>query len=559
MLLKDYKVKKPASNIKIVKRNNDRYVYYIEKYFYDKSKKYSNDKRVLIGKMIDDEYMIPNDKYRSYFPEDESILLEPTNIYADQIKVGINTVINKIFDDTLLAKLLNVYMGDKYKLIMDIVSYMIINETCTYEYFPYYEKEHYTNTHKVYSDSTISNLLTNDISPVNINSFLEAYNASNNNIEDVYVNVDATNINVISDYDGLAQFGKAKDDENLPQINITYVSRLIDNRPLTYELYHGSVNDSNEFKFLLRNFEKYGYKNISFIMDRIYYSKDLMIKLIKNNYGFLCMLKGNYDFIDEPLNKNRIKLLNKLTCYISEYELSGISEEIYLDDKKKIKAYLHLYFNETKAVNEKNLILKKVEDEEEYLNDLINVQHADITPDSLNSYSNYFSFKTNPETKTVISYKRKDDEILKDLNDCGFFFILSSKNISAKEVISTYRERDSIEKLFRALKSSLEFDHVGVHTRKALESKVFLTFIASIVRNEIFQKAKKLDTKDKKTFTVPRIIKELDDISALNITNNIYARRYALTKNQRKLLSLFDLKEKDIDETINNINTNLKK
>lgn len=77
-------------------------------------------------------------------------------------------------------------------------------------------------------------------------------------------------------------------------------------------------------------------------------------------------------------------------------------------------------------------------------------------------------------------------------------FILTSKKMEAAKALDIYRDRDSIEKMFRMLKSGMEFDHAGVQSRESLESKVFLTFIAAIVRNEIFHGTKELRLEDRR-------------------------------------------------------------
>lgn len=88
-----------------------------------------------------------------------------------------------------------------------------------------------------------------------------------------------------------------------------------------------------------------------------------------------------------------------------------------------------------------------------------------------------------------------------------------------------------------------------VHSDEALTSKVFIFFIAAILRSQIYFGLKELKQKenDRKNFTVPAIIKELEKIIALRQKNEKYERRRVLTKQQKKILSAFDISEKDID------------
>ena len=157
-------------------------------------------------------------------------------------------------------------------------------------------------------------------------------------------------------------------------------------------------------------------------------------------------------------------------------------------------------------------------------------------------------------------WNAKDEKRIQDLLDSyGYFALISAKKLTANEALKIYRDRDSIEKVFRALKSSLSFDHLGVMSKHSLESKVFLTFLASIVRNEIAYKRYSLKLEERKNLTVPVIIKQLESIEACIDNNNIYSRRYAFTSKQKKILDLFGIKEKDIDSLINDFNKSYNK
>ena len=64
-------------------------------------------------------------------------------------------------------------------------------------------------------------------------------------------------------------------------------------------------------------------------------------------------------------------------------------------------------------------------------------------------------------------------------------------------------------------------------------------FIAGIVHNHIFQGLKKLSERenDKKSYTVPAAISELEKITIVKNSKDLYIRRYGLTKKQKKILS----------------------
>lgn len=556
MLLKDQKVKRPDKT-KLFKRGSDKYVYHIEKKYKKDNTKHLAEKRVCIGKMIDNEYLIPNEKFERYYQGIEIEKEFSAPIFSDSVDVGTFSLINSFMASTSIGDILDETFDNKSSLIKDLVAYILIKESCVFEHFPYWARKSLIYSDRIYSDSYISKLLKDEISIKQIEYFLSEWNKLNKDINDVYINVDSTNFNVASDYDGLADFGYAKDDRDKPQINLSYLSRSDNNRPLSYELYNGSINDTGEVNHLLRVFNKFNYSNIGFIFDRGYYSIDLVKYLKKNDYFFIMMLKDNYDYVQEVIDKYKDELVSSVDNYISEYELSYVSKKVNISKNKndKVFCYVHVFYNSLKAADDKVVFLNTIDT---YEKEIQRIYESDklATKESFTKYTRYFKFTYSKEGY-LLSFEKDKTEIKKTMASLGYFALLTSKDMDSKDVISTYRSRDSIEKLFRALKSSFEFDHPGVHYKSSLESKVFITFIAMILRNEISINLRKLSINERKQFTFPYVINELNEIEATKGIDDAYRRRYALTAKQKKILSIYKLKEKDIESSISLLNNKI--
>ena len=71
-------------------------------------------------------------------------------------------------------------------------------------------------------------------------------------------------------------------------------------------------------------------------------------------------------------------------------------------------------------------------------------------------------------------------------------------------------QRDSVEKIFRMLKTGLEYDTFRVHSQDSLESKTYVMFIASIVRNYLFQGLKKVSEKEKEKDKISLVLLVLE-------------------------------------------------
>ena len=173
----------------------------------------------------------------------------------------------------------------------------------------------------------------------------------------------------------------------------------------------------------------------------------------------------------------------------------------------------------------------------------------------MGSYEKLFRLKYD-NNGYLESYKRNETAIQKETERLGFFVIVTSKEMTAAEALDIYRQRDSVEKIFRMLKTGLEYDTFRVHSQDSLENKTYVLFIASIVRNYLFRGLKKVSEAEnnKKNYTVPAAISELEKITIVKNSKDVYIRRYGLTKKQKKILSQFGVTESYLNKVADRMN-----
>ena len=191
----------------------------------------------------------------------------------------------------------------------------------------------------------------------------------------------------------------------------------------------------------------------------------------------------------------------------------------------------------------------KVENVEFDIQEYKKVAKRIATEGEMKKYRKVFKLKYD-QNGYLVAYQRNSRYIKEEIRNLGFFFIITSEEMSTSKALDIYRGRDNIEKMFRSLKSGIDFNKARVHTTESLKSKVFVTFIAMIVRNELFQKAEELRKKNRKAYTVPGMISELENIECTRNSVGKYRRKYALTAKQKLILKQFDMDEKYIDRSI---------
>ena len=276
--------------------------------------------------------------------------------------------------------------------------------------------------------------------------------------------------------------------------------------------------------------------------------------------------------------KNRRVLTEKLktdtSLFIVSQDVSGITVKRALYGKER---FFHLYYDDVKASISRRQLQSRIGSLMVNLNKLVNTKLRKNA--CLSDYEAWFELEISEITEPKKSKKRsskgtdkdgnddkkirmltgytlKQEVIKKQLNSYGFFCIVASKEKDCGAVLENYRGRDNIEKFFRSIKWGMDFKTPAVHSDEAAEGKIHLMFLAGILRNRLLQISRKIkvETKNKRNFTVPGIIDQLEMIECTRTPQNTYSRRYALTARQKNILNALDMSDKSIDDEISSFN-----
>lgn len=144
----------------------------------------------------------------------------------------------------------------------------------------------------------------------------------------------------------------------------------------------------------------------------------------------------------------------------------------------------------------------------------------------------------------------------------GYFVLVTSEKMTAEEALDLYYSRDASEKLFRGDKSYLGNKSLRGHTNESISARIFVEFVALIVRNRIYtllrEAVEEMDGKPN-YMTVPAAIRELEKIEIVRGLDRIYRMDHAITKTQKIILKAFGMdvpyvksKAKRISEQLRN-------
>jgi len=97
-------------------------------------------------------------------------------------------------------------------------------------------------------------------------------------------------------------------------------------------------------------------------------------------------------------------------------------------------------------------------------------------------------------------------------SDRCLFVIITSEKMTAAEALDLYKSRDASEKLFRGDKSYLGNRSYRVQSDESLHAKIFIEFVALIIRNRFHRYLKEhVVSNDKRAdyMNVPAALREL--------------------------------------------------
>ena len=561
------------------------YVYYNTDTFWRDSKslshKYADHKKVCIGKSLnpncrwtDDPRMYPNQNYYKLFDIDK-LPVAPER--SDSISVGVLSAVAQIATDkhNLIGALTEVFGEEDTRLILDLAMYMLTQESAVFQHFPHWARNHALFSESIRSDSYISIFERENVTISKINLFKKLW--AKRVIDDgrLYLCYDSTNVNSQAEGVFLVEKGHAKDDPSLRQVNTDYVVRQSDGLPVTFTVFPGSITDMSEasemiafFRELLgpEEWDEKG-KDLSIISDRGYISEENVADFDRSGIGFLLMLRRNMGITDTLITMYADTVRSSAN-YIPErdqYAKTFISHLFKDDDTER---YFHVIWDPVLETRHRKKLYNDIDSAEKKLNKIVERKTC-LSEEEACRYKKLFSLNLEEDgtinvkkrgrgkgekevaSYRVVSFTRNTYSIDQELKKCGFYVLVSSWEMTAVEAVEAYAKRDCVEKVFMALKSFLGMDKIGMQTDEGIHTKSLIWFIAAILHSEIFICTKELRASDRKTYTVPSVIDQLEEISSdRNLPSSQYERRYKPNKKQNNILKALGISIEEIDERI---------
>lgn len=561
----DFKVKIPSDSAGITRKKikGTTYIYYSYEHNYSSEKGYTVPKSTSIGKCTDDEpdLMYPNTNFLKFFPSEELPETKGGAHRSGCLRIGTYLVLRRIIAEYHLDEMIGNIIGKNSGLFLDLAVYSIIAENNAGQYYPDYAFNHplFTDRMKIYSDSKVSAFI-NSITGDQSRAFLDEWNEKQDHSQKIYISYDSTNKNCQAGDIDFVEYGHPKEDTGAPVINYSVAYDRNNAKPLYYEDYPGSIVDVSQLQYMLEKAGGYGYKNVGFILDRGYFSKENIHYMDKYGYEFVIMMKGMKELVKSLVLEVKGTFEEDRRYSIRDYKVSGITvkKQLYPSDEKE--RYFHIFYNDRKRSSEHEAIEVKIDRMAECLHKHEGTKY-EIKGSGFAKYFDLIYYNKGKKDEKFMYGRELCDVINEEIRLCGYFVIITSEKMTAAQALELYKSRDASEKLFRGDKSYLGNKSFRVHTSESVHAKIFIEFVALIIRSRFYTCLKEQMQKNgkKNYMTVPAAIRELEKIELIRQSDREYRMDYAVTATQKEILKAFNMTAANIRTQASVMNEDLMK
>jgi len=339
-----------------------------------------------------------------------------------------------------------------------------------------------------------------------------------------YIAYDVTSVSTYSKGIDIAEWGYNRDNEKIPQVNIGMFYGAESRLPVYYNVYSGSVSDKSHLAFMMDGAEKLGIANARFVLDRGFVTEDNLSFMAENKYLFVTAFPGHLLEAKKIIDEYK-GCVRKTANRISQLDVYASPVDI---DLYGIKMKAHIYFDTEKQVLDEKELYAHIERLETDLEKMGKGKRATT------KYTDYFII--NQEKNEKLHFVPDNDKIDQRLSRAGFFILLSNdESLDSGNILKIYRGRDVIEKNFDQLKNGLDFKRLRTHVNNTMNGKVFVGFLALILRSYLLCKIK--GNQDTKQITLEKVLMEFRKIKAITF-EDLSRMLMPLTKMQRTILEV---------------------
>ena len=283
-----------------------------------------------------------------------------------------------------------------------------------------------------------------------------------------FIAIDSTEVPSRSRNICLTELGKTKEGTFDTQVNVALLVNTQTGEPISYRMYAGNMHDIKSLPDQRKLWDEIGLKNkeITFIGDRAYLSKEEAVELDQAGYKFLFGAKIGNSFIDKTIDERNSELFEPAN-FIHNRRTYGIKENEVVVKAQGRETLLNTYvyrstWKQEEEINELQTKLREFE--------IKWSRASETTRQKMRRDSLFVFYDEEDGTLKKNSIRFNEECYMK-----GFFALAGNVDYGLVEALDRYKERNTIEVDFK-----LMFQHLlkstRVHSTQSFEALMLVTF-----------------------------------------------------------------------------------
>lgn len=548
------KIPDVPGKITLRKKGSTVYVSYEYAREYAPERKFNIPKRVMIGKQSknDPDMMQPNDNYLKYFSGtdllDESLSADRSSC----LRIGSCILFEHILRESGIFELLRQRVGTAdLALLMDLVAYTLISENNAGQHFSDYAYQHPSAGREmhVYSDQEIAVFLKS-LREKGGEDSLKSWNASRDHTVPVCIFFGSSMREKESGDNEPAFPGDER--EEPVSYAIAYDASNAD--PLFPIMFPGGTGEHTRVETAVRTAEEYGYRNITCVFDKGF-GKDNILDAVKNGYHVLIRSGSSHPRAEEMILKHKGTFERNRKNIVTSYDLHGVTVQDSLYEDPGRECSYHIFYSPRVRRQDEEEVRIRIRRISVYLKSRCGHVYTAEAP-----VEKYYDL-TIDEHGILQDFSMKKDAVNRELGLCGYFVIVTSEKMSAREAFGLYTIRDETEKLFHGDRYYLD-PFSEEYRNESSAGKSFVEFVALIVRARIYKVIlKEREDPDSvlKHMSVSGILKELERIELIRGQDGVYGHDQIISGKQNTILNAFGVSAEQFRDRTQRISEQLEK
>lgn len=504
------------------------YVYSVESYW-DKDKKAPRTKQLYLGVLNKETgEVIPAKRRMPRSEKSQSAAIATASPARAQV-VGPSLVLDKIAQDTGVASILKRCFPQSYQQILSLV-YFVVHKGLPLSRSEIWSQNNRHPVGEPFGSQRVSELLL-QIGESDRQKFLSLW--LGRMTEQDYLCYDITSISSYAQANEYVHYGYNRDGERLPQVNLAMLFGQKSGLPAYYRRMPGKISDVATLRTTVKSLDFLDASGLHFILDRGFYSQNNIDEMLSRRHHFTMGVPCGRKWIEDIMDQHYEKIASPGNYLaISDKEALYAVSQLHSWGPERRRTYLHLYYNAKQAADDFDGFTRKLLQYKEEL------ESGNRVKANEEAYRRYLIVKQTPKRGLRVCFNEEAVEKHRK-RYAGFFCIFSSNIKDSFKALQVYRAKEAVENSFDDLKNQLDVKRLRVHSSTAMDSRLFLQFIALVFLCHL--RSVTASDKDLKNLTVREIMEVME--SLVQIT---YPGRYGRLcteayPTQRKIMAAFNI------------------